>query len=187
MVYITAYRATVKRCWLTLRILHRSKRRRTTLHRYRYAESWRQVGESSPVTQPSCTQHSHQHRSVTQPSCTQHSHQHRSVAQPSCTQHSHRHRCGDTLQNLPIKMLHDSCLNDSVLSVSRKRCQISVSQMTDGKDGTKNTNSRIIAKSMAVSHSLHTTLEILMFWEWIAHNILLSYGSLPKQHPLASH
>ena len=35
-----------------------------------------------------------------------------------------------------IKMLHDSCLNDGVLSVSRKRCQISVSQMTDGKDGT---------------------------------------------------
>ena len=31
-------------------------------------------------------------------------------------------------------MLHDSCLNDGVLSVSRKRCQISVSQMTDGKD-----------------------------------------------------
>ena len=27
-----------------------------------------------------------------------------------------------------------SCLNDGVLSVSGKRCQISVSQMTDGKD-----------------------------------------------------
>jgi len=33
------------------------------------------------------------------------------------------------------KMLHDFCLNDSIVSVSRKRCQISVSQMTDGKDG----------------------------------------------------
>ena len=48
----------------------------------------------------------------------------------------HRNRCGGILQSLPIKMLHDSCLNDSVLSVSRKRCQISVSQMTDGKDET---------------------------------------------------
>jgi len=31
------------------------------------------------------------------------------------------------------KMFHDFCLNDSVLSVSRKQCQISVTQMTDGK------------------------------------------------------
>ena len=43
----------------------------------------------------------------------------------------HHNRCGGT----PIKVLHDSCLNYSVLSVSRKRCRISVSQMTDGKDG----------------------------------------------------
>ena len=34
----------------------------------------------------------------------------------------HHNRCGGTLQSLPVKMLHDSCLNDSALSVSRKRC-----------------------------------------------------------------
>ena len=48
----------------------------------------------------------------------------------------HHNHCGGTLQSLPIKMLHNSWLDDGVLSVSRKRCQISVSQMTDGKDGT---------------------------------------------------
>ena len=47
----------------------------------------------------------------------------------------YHNRCGGTLQSLPIKMSHDSCLNDSALSVSRKRCQTSVSQMTDGKMG----------------------------------------------------
>ena len=48
----------------------------------------------------------------------------------------HHNRCRGTLQSLPIKMLHDSCLNDGALSVSRKRFQITVSQMTDGKDET---------------------------------------------------
>jgi len=32
--------------------------------------------------------------------------------------------CGGTLQSLPIKMLHDYCLNDSVLSVIRERLLI---------------------------------------------------------------
>ena len=35
----------------------------------------------------------------------------------------HHNRCGGTLHSLPIEMLHGACLDDGVLSVSRKRCQ----------------------------------------------------------------